>query len=306
MKKNITILFIILALAVPLWWGITFSKKNLDKFFYAQISQPLQEITLVNIPPKTEKEQPELQVESAISVKINKSGKEKVLLREKAGRAMPIASLTKLMTALIVLENTSENDYDFPKIVTISKTAAFQNNVPIHGNLKEGEHLTIKQLLDLMLIYSSNDSAFALSEVLGEEMFVKKMNSKAKSLGLENTRFINATGLDSENQEQVPNYSTAEELVSLSEYILKKHPLIFEISTKKGPYPITNGISDLYLTDDEKLIGGKTGYTKKAGGCMLVVLENERGNFFINIILGTDSSQDRVLEMQKIINWIAL
>ena len=109
-----------------------------------------------------------------------------------------------------------------------------------------------------------------------------------------------------ENPKEIPNYSTAQDLVILSKYILKNQPLIFEISLKKGPYPTTNGLSDLELLNGQKLIGGKTGYTKKAGGCMLVVLGDEKENYFINIILGTDSPTDRIQEMQKIINWINL
>ena len=302
MKKDVTKLAIIFILAILLWQGITFSQRKVEDFFYAQISKPLEEITLVTIPPKSTKGKPELQSESAFSIKISKSGKERVLLRKEAERAMPIASLSKLMTALIVLENA---DYGFSKVVTISKKAANQDDVPIYGNLKKGESLSIEKLLDLMLIYSSNDAAFALSEVIGEKKFVEKMNLKAFSLGLGDTHFTNPTGLDPEEPEQIPNYSTAKDLVLLTKHIIKNYPLIFKISLKKGPYPTDNGISDLNLPDNQIFIGGKTGYTKKAGGCMLVVLEDGRKNFFINIILGTDSPEDRIQEMQKIITWIA-
>ena len=292
-------LFLVLILVIPLWWGISFSKKKVENFFYAQISQPLESIRPINIPLKQDKEKPELKVESAISIKISKTGREKTLLTNNSKRAMPIASLTKLMTALIVLENTSLSE-----IVTVSQTAALQDDVPIHGNLKGGEPLSVEQLLDLMLIYSSNDAAFALSEVIGEEEFVEKMNEKAKFLGLKDTYFTNSTGLDPKDLEEIPNYSTVRDLSTLSKYILENYPLIFEMSLKKGPYPTSNGVSDLFLPYSQKLIGGKTGYTKKAGGCMLMVFENEKGNRFINIILGTDSPTDRIQEMQRIINWI--
>ena len=203
------------------------------------------------------------------------------------------------MTALIVVENTSLSE-----VVTVSAEAALKEDIPVHGNLKGGEPLSVEQLLDLMLIYSSNDAAFALSEVIGGELFVEKMNEKANFLGMKNTYFTNSTGLDPKDPEEIPNYSTARDLSLLSKYILENHLLIFDISLKKGPYPTTNGVSDLFLPYNQKLIGGKTGYTKKAGGCMLVVFENEKGNRFINIILGTDSPTDRVQEMQRIINWI--
>ena len=298
-KLTKKIVFLLLILVIPLWWGISFSKKKVESFFYAQISQPLEKITPLNINVTDKKEQPELKVESAISIKISKTGREKTLLTNNPKRAMPIASLTKLMTALIILENTSLSE-----VTTVSQTAALQNDVPVHGNLKGGEPLSVEQLLDLMLIYSSNDAAFALSEVIGEEEFAAKMNEKAKFLGLKDTYFTNSTGLDPKNPEEIPNYSTVRDMSTLSKYILENYPLIFDTSLKKGPYPTTNGVSDLFLPYNQKFIGGKTGYTKKAGGCMLVVFENEEGNRFINIILGTDSSIDRVQEMQRIINWI--
>lgn len=298
-KLTKKIVFLLLILVIPLWWGISFSKKKVENFFYAQISQPLESIESINIPLRQEKEQPELKVESAISIRISRTGREKTLLTDNPKRAMPIASLTKLMTALIVLENTSLSE-----VIIVSQTAASKNDVPVHGNLKGGEPLSVEQLLDLMLIYSSNDAAFALSEVIGEEEFVEKMNEKAKSLGLKDTYFTNSTGLDPKDLEEIPNYSTVRDLSTLSKYILENYPLIFDISLKKGPYPTTNGVSDLFLPYNQKLIGGKTGYTKKAGGCMLVIFENEKENYFINIILGTDSSIDRIQEMQRIINWI--
>ena len=298
-KLTKKIVFLLLILVIPLWWGISFSKKKVENFFYAKISQPLESIESINIPLKQEKEQPELKVESAISIKISKTGREKTLLTDNSKRAMPIASLTKLMTALIVLEKTSLSE-----VTIVSQTAASKNDVPVHGNLKSGEPLSVEQLLDLMLIYSSNDAAFALSEVIGEEEFIEKMNGKAEFLGLKDTYFTNSTGLDPKDPEEIPNYSTVRDLYTLSKYILENHPLIFDISLKKGPYPTTNGVSDLFLPYNQKLVGGKTGYTKKAGGCMLVVFENEKGNYFINIILGTNSPIDRIQEMQRIINWI--
>jgi len=298
-KLTKKIVFLLLILVIPLWWGISFSKKKVENFFYAQISQPLESIEPINIPLKQEKEQLELKVESAISIRISKTGREKTLLTDNPKRAMPIASLTKLMTALIVLENTSLSE-----VVTVSQAAASKNDVPIHGNLKGGEPLSVEQLLDLMLIYSSNDAAFALSEIIGEEEFIEKMNEKTKFLGLKDTYFTNSTGLDPKDPEEIPNYSTVRDLYTLSKYIIENYPLIFDISLKKGPYPTSNGVSNLFLPYNQKLIGGKTGYTKKAGGCMLAVFENEEENYFINIILGTNSSIDRIQEMQKIINWI--
>ncbi|MFQ6049817.1 MAG: D-alanyl-D-alanine carboxypeptidase family protein [Candidatus Paceibacterales bacterium] len=306
MGINFKIFFIVLVLSSFFWWGINFFQENLEKFFYAQISQPFQEITFAKRPAKPKKPKLNLQVKSAFSVKINRVGKERILFKKNSAQILPIASLTKLMTALIVLEDPE--NYNFSEIITISKEAAAQENVPEYGNLKPGERISIEKLLDLTLIYSSNDAALALAEVIGIENFVERMNQKAKILGLESTHFINPTGLDPENlsyKEEAKDYfnhSTAQDLVKLAQHILKNQPLIFEISLKKEPYLIENGLSDLSLPEGQKIIGGKTGYTYEAGGCMLLVSEDEKENYFFQVILGTISPLTRVKEMQKLIN----
>ncbi|GAH62018.1 unnamed protein product, partial [marine sediment metagenome] len=150
----------------------------------------------------------------------------------------------------------------------------------------------------------------SLAEVIGETKFVDLMNEKAKNLGLEKTNFVNPTGLDPEDPENLKyssatqdnfNHSTAKDLVKLTQYILKEQPLIFEISSQGS---IKNGIFDLFLI--QEIIGGKTGYTDEAGGCILFVFKNEDGNFLINVILGAPSPSARIEEMQKLIDWLNL
>jgi len=303
--KGLKFFLIAFILSLPFWWGINALTNHLENYFYAQISQPFQEMSFVKVPEKPQKPNLDLQTKAAISVKINEVGREKILFRKNIDQPLPIASLTKLMTAVIVLEN-SEDD-SLSKKVIVSPKAASQEDVPVFGNLKSGDKLSVKKLLELMLIYSSNDAAWALFEVIGQEYFVEKMNQKAEILGLENTHFVNPTGLDPENllynldNLDYFNYSTARDLVKLAQYILKEHPLIFEISRKEPLYLIKDGIFDLFLT--QKVIGGKTGYTDEAGGCILFVFKNDEGNLFINVILGTPSASARIAEMQKLIDY---
>ena len=307
MSREIKFFLITFFISLPFWYGVNLAQGNLEKFFYAQISEPLEEINLVQIPQNSQKPNLDLEAKSALSLKINKSDREKILFKKDTQNILPIASLTKLMTALIIMED-SEN-YDFKKEIIISKEAANQENVPEGGNLNMGEKISIEKLLGLMLIHSSNDAAFALSEVIGVGNFVEKMNQKAESLELKNTHFLNPTGLDPENLHYSPetfdyfNYSTAEDLSRLAKYILNEFPLIYEISVSPPYYQVKNGFSNLSLRENTNLIGGKTGYTDEAGGCMILVLERDE-NYFINIILGTESASARLTEMQKLIDWI--
>ena len=313
MTPRIKIFLIAFILALPFWWGVNIFQENLENYFYAQISQPLEGIVFAKIPPP--KPKLDLQAKAAISVKLNESGAEKILFNKNINQPLPIASLTKLMTAVIVLENYDLDATHPPPytLITISKAAANQENVPNYGNLDKylGEKFNVEQLLDLMLVYSSNDAAWALSEVIETKNFVEKMNQKAEELGLGNTHFVNPTGLDPENFYYHPpnqsyfNYSTAQDLLKLAQYILKNHPLIFEITLKKGPYPVENGMGDLILPENQTGIGWKTGYTDEAGGCALLVLGKENGNILFNIILGTESQEARIREMQKLIDYQA-
>jgi D-alanyl-D-alanine carboxypeptidase (penicillin-binding protein 5/6) len=286
-------------------FALNIFQETLEDCFYAQISQPLQEISPVEIP---EKPNLDLQTKSAISAKINRTGNQKILFKKNSDQPLPIASLTKLMTAVIVLE---DQNYSLDNTqVLVSEKAANQENVPNHGNLdlEKGKKISIRELLDLMLVYSSNDAAWALSEVMGTENFVGKMNQKANDLGLENTHFANPNGLDPAGFKFNPenlnyfNYSTAKDLTRLAQYILKEQPLIFEISAKEAPYLVREGIFNLFLT--QEVVGGKTGYTDEAGGCMIFLFQNGKGETFINLILGAQSVEARITEMQKLINWL--
>jgi len=308
MNKGFKFFLVSFILSLPFWWGINIFQEKLDYFLSAQISKPIEEMVFIAISKKPQKKNLDLAVKSAISLRIDSNNKERILFQKNPEEILPIASLTKLMTAVIVLE---DKNYDFKNTwITISQAAANQENVFNFGNLDSeiGKKFKVEKLLELMLIYSSNDAAFALVEFIGLENFIEKMNQKAKQLNLLNTYFINATGLDLEYF----NYSTAKELIKLSQYIFFNYPLIFEISNRKGFYLVRDGLHDLILPVSREdpykqliFIGGKTGYTDKAGGCMLVIFQNEKGNIFFNLILGTKKG-DRVKEMQKLINWLFL
>jgi D-alanyl-D-alanine carboxypeptidase len=300
MTKNIRYFLGAFFLTLFLFWSVSFLNYGMEKYFYAQITEPFQSLAFVDLSNMPERSKPDIEAESAASIRINKSGKQRFVFRKRTERLLPIASLSKLMTALIVVENNP----DLSQSIIVSKNAESKYNVPVYGNLEAGQEISLEKLLKLMLHYSSNDAAFALAESVGLESFIAEMNRKAVDLGMEDTHFINPSGLDPEDEDSIPNYSTAYDLIILSKYILKNHPFLLELSLENGPYSIENGVSDLHVLPGQRIIGGKTGYTEKAGGCMLFMFSDEKQNYFINIILGSESPQKRVEEMQKLVNWI--
>ncbi len=236
----------------------------------------------------------EINAESAIVLESDLSGPEghtdKIIFEKNSELKLPIASLTKLMTAVISL-----NNYDLLKKITISKEADLQQ--AMKTDLKLGDVFSTADLLYIMLIESSNKAAYALSEQVGEKEFVALMNQRAKELGLKNTFYADPTGLSSEN------VSTAEDLTGLAKYILKNYPEIAQISrTKEYDVPNFGKIinTNQLLGEIPEIIGGKTGFTTDAKGCLLLVVYNPKGDdYLIYIILGAD---DRFSEMKKLIN----
>ena len=205
------------------------------------------------------------------------------------------------MTALVVLEN---ENYDFLQVVEISQEAVDREGE--QGSLKVGDMLSIENLLYIMLIESSNDAAYALAEVMGFDKFIETMNLRAKDLGLNNTFFVGPDGLDSKN------YSSANDLVKLTKYLLKNLSLIWQIlSIERAPILNSDGVlhhealnTNELLGKIPAIIGGKTGYTKIANGCFILVLESpKKGNQLIYIILG---SKNRFEEMKKLIEWVSV
>jgi len=231
-----------------------------------------------------------------------KDDKEILLSEKKADEVIAIASLTKLMTAIIVLEN-----YNLDDLIQISASAVATYGDA--GNLQIGEIMTIRDLLYITLIESSNDGAEALAEKMGVSTFVYKMNEKAASLGMNNTWFINPRGLDEGN---LYNFSTVNDLKKMVVYILENHSLIAEIlSLPEKELTSHSGISrtirntNILLKESDAYLWGKTGYTNRANGCLILILNNFSINnnqgYVINIIAGAD---DKFGEARKLEQWL--
>ncbi len=249
-----------------------------------------------------------VKAKAALVVKVSSDGEQTIIFDQNSNAKMPIASLTKLMTAIISLDNQP-----LSKIVEISRAMISQEWS--NGNLKVGEKIMVGELLKMALVESNNDAASALAEVNevnevdSRQEFIKMMNLKVKEFGLRSTNFSTPTGLEVEN-----NFSSAEDLANLTILILKKYPLILEISAQPSVIVLSengelhhrafntnellNSFSELA---GKRIVGGKTGYTDEAGGCIILILKDKNNNHFINVILGADSHESRFSEMKKLI-----
>ncbi|MDD3386507.1 MAG: serine hydrolase [Candidatus Pacebacteria bacterium] len=294
MKKKLLILLIIILCSVFFLtdcnsFNVEFQNKSVDS---VDLFRPLSKEKINEI---------NLESNNFISVFI-KDEKEVILSEKEINEQIAIASLTKLMTAVIVLDN-----YNLEDLISISDFAI--DTYGTAGSLQTGELISIKDLLYITLIESSNDGAEALAEKMGRSTFIYKMNEKARNLEMKNTRFINPTGLD---EESLTNFSTANDLKKLVVLILNDYPLISkilslpeaEITSYSGIYRKINN-TNVLLRESEVYLWGKTGYTQKANGCLILILNNFSLNndegYVINIIAGAN---DRFNEARKLEKWL--
>lgn len=218
-----------------------------------------------------------------------------VLYQKDAAQKVPIASVTKIMTALLGSEYFKAN-----------QTLTVSDSVAISGSkigLTRGEVITFRSLLYGMLLNSGNDAAFAIAEnypggVLG---FVSAMNKKAAQLNLSNTHFDNPAGFDSPKQ-----YSSAYDIAIITQEALKNYQLSKIVATKDTEivsvdkkYRHTLRNLNILLSKVSGVLGVKTGYTEGAKENLVTLIEREKHKILI-VVLGSD---DRFGESTKLINW---
>lgn len=208
-----------------------------------------------------------------------------------------MASTTKIMTSLIVIENTN-----LENIVEISAKAA--NTGGSRLKISKGDKITVKDLLYGLMLRSGNDAAVALAEYVGGsiEGFAELMNKKAKELGLENTNFVTPHGLDSDE-----HYTTPYELAILTDYALKNETFANIVKTKQCNINI-NGYSRVISNTNELLgnlngvYGVKTGFTNGAGRCLVTAVKRENLDI-ICVVLGADTKKIRTKDSINLIEY---
>lgn len=224
---------------------------------------------------------------------------QKALYNKNASAQLPLASLTKLMTAIVAAETLEETDS-----VTITDAAVRQESA---SGLAAGARFAFEALNDFTLVSSSNDGAYALAAAAGESLrryetqsstaaFVDAMNRKAEEIGLSQSYFTNPTGLD-QNELESGSYGSARDMAFLMEYIVTEKPDIFE-RTNEAQYIIYDETGGRYTAENTSpiiedipgLIASKTGYTDLAGGNLVVAFDAGFNHPVVVTVLGSTHS----------------
>lgn len=219
------------------------------------------------------------------------------VLYEKNSRVrMPIASLTKIMTAIVALKHRRLED----KVLVSPRAASME---PDRMILLEGETLTVEELMYGIFLVSANDAAEALAETSTQsrEDFLRQMNETAVQIGMKDTNFINPTGLEEDDQKQ---YSSAYDVALMSRFAIKYFPKLVDISSTDHivlPQTSTHQDYNLYsginlLTTYPGVLGFKTGYTPEAG-YTLVTLAKKGGHMVLGVLLDSAYRRDEAREL---------
>ncbi len=231
--------------------------------------------------------------ENAKSAILIEASTGEVLYQKNADQKLAPASMTKIMSLILIMENIEKGNLKWNDVVVVSKNAASMGGSQIF--LEQNEMMSVEDLVKGICVASGNDATVALAEkIAGTEMaFVKLMNEKANKLGLKNTHFVNSTGLDAEG-----HYSSAYDMSIMAKELVK-HPKILEFSSIYEDYLRKNTSNSFWLVNTNKLVkfysyidGLKTGYTGDAGYC-LTATGKKRDMRLISVVMGEASTEKR-------------
>lgn len=224
----------------------------------------------------------------------------KVLFADNENERLPIASVTKVMATLLIMEAIDQGKMALSDVITVSERAASMGGSQVF--LEPGEQMSVDDLLKSVIVVSANDATVALAEAIygSEEAFIAAMNARGKELGLENTNFVNTNGLPAEG-----HYSSALD-VAITTRALLEHPLVLDY-TGIWMDTIRNGAFGLANTN--KLVrfykganGMKTGFTSEAGYCLSATAKRD-GMQLIAVVLGSPTSEDRFALAKQLLDF---
>ncbi len=223
--------------------------------------------------------------------------------KDKDGR-VSVASMTKMVAQIIILEEVEKGNIHWDDIVVVSKNASDMGGSQIY--LEEGEKMTVRDLMKGISVASGNDATVAMAEYIRgtEENYVKRMNQKVHKHGLKNTHFENCTGLDEEN-----HYSSSYDMAMIARDLVVNHPAILKFSSIYEDYLRKDTDHKFWLVNTNKLIsqyegtdGLKTGHTDQAGYC-LAATAKKNDIRLIGIVLGEEDSKVRNQEAIQLLDY---
>ena len=292
MFKKLNTVILMILLIIPLICNNVYAEVDDDEVNYNDIVFDENDLEVSAEPV----EEPAISSRAAVVID-RKTGL--VLYEKNSNDVRKMASTTKIMTAIVVLENTT----DLSEIVTVSKKAASVGGSFL--GLRSNDKISINDLLYGLMLKSGNDTAIALAEAVGGsvEGFAELMNNKAQELGLENTHFVTPHGLDSEE-----HYTTAYELAKLANYALDNEKFLEIVGTKN--YTVTASGRSINVSNGNELLGYfggvygvKTGFTNGANRCLVTACK--RGDIdVISVVLGADTKTIRTKDSINILNYV--
>lgn len=227
-----------------------------------------------------------------------------ILYKKDIDKRLAPASMTKIMTLLLVFEGIENNVISYDTILTVSKSAESMGGSQVY--LQENEKISVDEAIKCVCICSANDCAVLLAEAISgsEEAFVRKMNRKAKDMGLENTLFSDCTGLSSQN-----HYSSSHDMAIMSKELIDKYPKVLEYTNIREDYIRKNTNSPFWLVNTNKLIGRvdgvlglKTGYCSFSGYNITLLMKKDNMSL-ISVVFGYSDSTKRNSESLELLRY---
>lgn len=227
----------------------------------------------------------------------------KVIYENNADEQLNPASMTKIMSLILIMDAIENNKISLADNVVVSKDASSMGGSQVYIN--EGETYSVEELLKGVAIASANDAVVALAEKVAgsKERFVNLMNDKVKKLGLKNTNFMNPHGLDEDN-----HYSSARDMAVMARELLKYKSILNYTSRYEDYFKKKDG-SSIWLVNTNKLVkfytgmdGLKTGYTSSAGYCLTATAKRNDLRF-ISVVMGEESIENRTEDTLKLLNY---
>ena len=228
-----------------------------------------------------------------------------VLYEQNAHEPLAPASVTKVMTMLLIMEAIDSGKIQWEDTVTVSEAAAAKGGSQVY--LKVGETMTIKDMLKAIAVSSANDCACAMAEHLcgSESAFVDAMNARAKELGMNDTHFVNCTGLD-DSPEAERHKTSAYDIALMSRELLYHHPDIKQFTTiwmdtlRNGTFGLSN--TNKLIRFYPGATGLKTGFTSGAGYCLSASAQRD-GLELVAVVMGCESSKDRFAACKTMLDY---